>query len=88
MRADRDKREGATKKKTKRVVAQLEAAVAEAHLRKQCAEARARAAAKLMHTAIKVHAEAEQEVVDCQAQIEIFDGSLAQARKTARAFAR
>ena len=34
------------------------------------------------------HAEAEQEVVDCQAQIEIFDGELAQARKTARALAR
>ena len=88
IRADRDKRERATKKKTKRVVAQLEAAVAEAHLREQCAEARARAAAKLMHTAIEVHAEAEQEAVDCHAQVEIFAGEPAQARKIARALPR
>ena len=61
---------------------------AEAHVRKQCAEAGARATATVMHAAIKVHAEAEQEVVDCHAQVEIFDGELAQARKTARALAR
>ena len=79
IRADRDKRERATKKKTKRVVAQLEAAVAEAHLREQCAEARARAAAKLMHTAIGAC---------CHAQIEIFAGEPAQARKIARALPR
>ena len=41
-----------------------------------------------MHTAIEVHAEAEQEAVDCHAQIEIFAGEPAQARKIARALPR